>query len=85
MKPLPEAERERISANVAAVKALMPGLVPEIKALHEAGLIDGWRSVIYVGPPRAGLSGAGVVRGDQMMLESMEQTKERIGKNGTYR
>lgn len=46
---LTDAERQRIASNVAEVKRLMPELVPEIKALHEAGLIDGWRAVRQVG------------------------------------
>lgn len=46
---LTDAERQRIASNVAEVKRLMPELVPTIKALHEAGLIDGWRSVRQVG------------------------------------
>lgn len=52
MSALSEVERARVAHNVSQVKALMPDLVPVIKDLHEAGLIDGWRNVEYVGPAR---------------------------------
>lgn len=51
--PLSEAERNRVAANVEKVRRLMPGLVPHIKELHEAGLIDGWRAVRQIGPELA--------------------------------
>lgn len=72
--------RELIAANVAKVKALMPELVPEIKALHEAGLIDGWRDVVYIGPHRPEPKNS--VHAGQMVLESAEQLKKRIGLHG---
>ncbi len=84
MKPLNEKERARVAANVAQVKALMPELVPEIKALHEAGLIEGWRNVAYIGPHRPRPPGERAVHAGQMALESMEKTKERM-RNGTSR
>lgn len=34
------------------VLAEIPDAVPFIRELHQAGLIDGWRNVSYVGPPR---------------------------------
>lgn len=43
--PISEEEAERIRRDIALVKAHMPELVPFIKELHEAGLIDGWRAV----------------------------------------
>lgn len=72
--------REQIAANVAEVKRLMPDLVPQIKALHEAGLIDGWRDVTYVGPHRPEPKNS--VHAGQMVLESAAALKERIGLNG---
>lgn len=38
-------EKEQVSMRKAAVYEHLPELVPFIKELHEAGLIDGWRSV----------------------------------------
>lgn len=75
MKPIDDAERARIANNIALVKSLMPEMVPFIKELHEVGLIDGWRNVAYIGPHRPEPRG---VTGDQMVLESVAQTKERM-------
>lgn len=81
MKELNEVDRENIAATVAKVKHLMPELVPMIKELLDAGLIDGWRDVRYVGPhrpnPRHSVSGVDLVLG------SMAQVKERMGRNGS--
>jgi hypothetical protein len=73
--------REQVAHNVAEVRRLMPELVPEIKALHDAGLIDGWRDVAYIGPPRADPPRAVAVR--DMVLTSAADLKERMRKNGT--
>lgn len=43
--PITEAESQRIRENIATVKAHLPEVVPLIKELHDAGLIDGWRAV----------------------------------------
>lgn len=59
LKPLnPDTDAEQIYANARRVHDEMPELVPEIKALVDAGLIDGWRNVVYVGPPRPSPPGA---------------------------
>lgn len=73
---------DRARANAAEVKRLMPELVPEIKALHEAGLIEGWRSVTYIGPHRPDPPKA--VSAGQMVLTSATELKERMKRNGTY-
>lgn len=44
-RPLSDAERERVAQNYALVKTHLPEVVPLIKALHEAGLIDGLRAI----------------------------------------
>lgn len=45
LPPLTEAERVRVAKNYAQVKTHLPELIPLIKELHEAGLIDGLRSI----------------------------------------
>lgn len=45
LRVLTKAEQDKIAANRAAVHEHMPELVPIIKELHEAGMIDGWRGV----------------------------------------
>lgn len=72
--------REQVAVNVAKVKALMPEMVPEIKALHEAGLIDGWRNVTYIGPHRPEPKNS--VHGGQMVIESAAALKTRMGIDG---
>ncbi len=67
--------REQIAATVAEVKCLMPELVPVVKELYEAGLIDGWRDVAYIGPHRPTPAGLTV---DRLVLESAESVKERM-------
>ena len=42
---LSDEKIQRIAENKAFVREHMPELVGFIKALHAAGLIDGWRSV----------------------------------------
>lgn len=79
MNALNQTERDRIAANIEAVKTLMPELLPEIKTLHAAGLIDGWRNVTYIGPHRP--SPLGAVSGEHLITTTMEQLKERM-KNG---
>jgi hypothetical protein len=75
-----DAERTRIANNIALVKSLMPEMAPIIKELHEVGLIEGWRNVVYVGPPRPEPYGVTVA---QMVLESVTETKERM-KRGAH-
>lgn len=72
--------RDQVAATIAEVKRLMPELVPEIKALHAAGLIEGWRNVTYCGPPRA--DPPHCVSGADMVTETAAQIKERMKKNG---
>lgn len=45
LRDLNPAEQAKVARNKAAVYAHMPELVPFIKELHEAGMIDGWRGV----------------------------------------
>lgn len=45
LPPLSEAEHTRIKMTIAFVKREIPELVPMVKDLHDAGLIDGWRAV----------------------------------------
>lgn len=45
------------------VKGQIPEVVPFIKDLYQAGLIEGWRNVVYVGPLREiGISAARIER-----------------------
>lgn len=48
LPPLPAWKQEQVAANKALIEEHMPELVPEIKALYEAGLIEGWRAVVKV-------------------------------------
>jgi|GEM_PF-2317130 len=48
LRPLNEQEQEAVARRRALVHEHMPELVPEIKALVDAGLIDGWRNVIRI-------------------------------------
>jgi hypothetical protein len=45
LAPLSKHEQEIIARRRELVHKHMPELVPEIKAMVEAGLIDGWRNV----------------------------------------
>jgi hypothetical protein len=45
LAPLSAHEQEIIARRRELVHKHMPELVPEIKAMVEAGLIDGWRNV----------------------------------------
>lgn len=47
-----DTERDRIAGNVAAVKAQAPDAGDFIRDFHEAGMIEGLRSIEYVGPHR---------------------------------
>lgn len=47
LKALSEAEQAAVAANQAAIYEHMPELVPIIKELHKAGMIDGWRGVNF--------------------------------------
>lgn len=48
LRALSAAEQAKVAENRAAVHKYMPEMLPFIKELHEAGLIDGWRSVVKV-------------------------------------
>jgi hypothetical protein len=67
-KPLTAEGHARAAEMRAAVHATIPDAVPLIHALHRAGLIDGWRSVTYVGPPREmpNAFGGPFLRGDEL-------------------
>ena len=84
LAPLPGRERELVAANVAAVKQHMPELVDEIKALHELGLIEGWRAIecVTVGDPLP--DPPGTVSGCDLVTETASQIKERM-RNGNPR
>lgn len=82
MRPLTDAQLDRAREHAARVKALMPEIVPEIKMLVEAGLIDGWRNVEYIGPHRP--PGPRTFNLSQIATESMTKTKERM-KHGNHR
>ena len=45
LRQLNPAEQARVASSKALIYEHLPELVPLIKELHEAGLIDGWRSV----------------------------------------
>lgn len=45
MKELTPAEAERIAATRREVHSIFPEVIGMIGALHQAGLIDGWRSI----------------------------------------
>ncbi len=81
MRPLTEAQLTRSKESAAKVRELMPEIVSEIKALVEAGLIEGWRNVDYIGPHRP--PGLRTFNLTQIVTESMTKTKERM-KNGTH-
>lgn len=51
-KQLDASAQARAEAMRSLVLAEIPDAVPFIRELHQAGLIDGWRNVSYVGPPR---------------------------------
>lgn len=51
MRPLdPAADRQRIADNIGLVKKVFPEMVGNVRDLHAAGLIDGWRNLAWVGP-----------------------------------
>lgn len=45
LRQLNPEEQARVARNKASVCIHMPDMVPFIKELHEAGMIDGWRGV----------------------------------------
>jgi hypothetical protein len=51
-KPLSDAQNEAIALKVAQARKIFPGLANEVRALVDAGLIQGWRNLEYIGPPR---------------------------------
>lgn len=81
MRPLSEAQLARARETAAKVRELMPEIVPEIKALVAAGLIEGWRNVDYIGPQRP--PDPRTFNLTQIVTETMSKTKERM-KNGTH-
>lgn len=48
LRTLSVAEQAKVAENRAAVHEHLPEMLPFIKELHEAGMIDGWRSVVKV-------------------------------------
>lgn len=44
-RKLSAAEEEKVACTKMRVELHMPELVPEIKALYAAGMIEGWRAV----------------------------------------
>jgi len=76
MRPLTEAQLARARETAAKVRDLMPEIVPEIRALVEVGLIEGWRNVDYIGPHRP--PGPRTFNLTQIVAESMTKTKERM-------
>lgn len=48
---LSDAEVQRIAANRARAHELDPGFVALVREFHQAGLIEGWRNVRFVGTP----------------------------------
>jgi len=71
VKPLNQAEQERVAEQREYVLRELPNAIPSIRALHQAGLIDGWRSIIYIGPPRElpNASAGPFMRGDEMIAK----------------
>lgn len=45
LRDLKPEEQAKVARNKASVYAHLPEVVPFIKELHEAGMIDGWRGV----------------------------------------
>ena len=78
MTELTEAERARIAETRHRFYECMPELVPAVRELVECGLIDGWRNVAYVGPPRE-------IRGvtSDIYLDNSRADKEARERNGT--
>jgi hypothetical protein len=73
-RPLTAEAHARAAAMRAAVLETIPDAVPLIHALHQAGLIDGWRAVTYVGPRREipnAISGP-FLRGDEIMKRNQQ-------------
>lgn len=65
------AARARVAEMRASVLQTIPDAVPLIQALHAEGLIEGWRAVTYVGPPREMPNAycGPLLRGDEMNRE----------------
>jgi len=73
-KPLTDKAQARAAEMRAAVLETIPEAVPLIRALHQAGLIDGWRAVTYVGPPREipNAHSGPFLRGDEIMKRDQQ-------------
>lgn len=80
MLPLSPEQRERVAANAAEVKRLMPEMVATIKALHEAGMIDGWRAVRQIGAELAPEPTA--ITLDRIYLQTKKQQAEEAKRTG---
>lgn len=78
--PLSAEQHERVAANAAEVKRLMPELVPTIRALHAAGMIDGWRSVRQIGAELAKEPSA--ISMDRIVITTRKQREEEEKRNG---
>lgn len=61
-------DEERGRRAAGQVKELIPEAIPFIKDLHQAGLIEGWRNVTYVGPLRE----SGGISADRIELRPKE-------------
>lgn len=46
LRPLSERERELVAENYALVKTHLPEIVPLVKELHDAGMVDGLRCIV---------------------------------------
>lgn len=48
LRELSDAENDTIAKNVALHKEHLPEFAPFVRALHETGLIDGWRAITHI-------------------------------------
>lgn len=48
LRALSVKEQATVAENRAEIHEYMPEMLPIIKEMHAAGLIDGWRSVVKV-------------------------------------
>jgi len=80
MTTLTDIERDRIAANVAYIKAHLPGFAAFFKDIHALGMATGWRDIDYAGPARPGPKG---ITADHLVLESTMAPKVRL-KNGHH-
>ncbi len=78
--PISTAERDRIAANIAYIKAHLPGFLGFFKDLHALGMATGWRDIDYTGPARPGPEG---ITADKLVLEGATALKARL-RNGHH-